>query len=190
MDQPDEKNMTSYSILKTSLVGDLLLVANSTQLIGIYFSECEHAPAVQSDWKLDPAHPVLEKAAGEIQEYIQGKRTTFSVPLHFAGTDFQGEIWRQIARIPFGETITYTELAGRAGVPKALRAAGTATGKNPFSLIIPCHRVVGKNGLGGYAGGLDRKRSLLAVENKELLSGVVLSTQGGSRFGNRELSLF
>ena len=157
--------MTSYSILKTSLVGDLLLVANPTQLTGIYFSDCDHSPVVQSDWKLDPRHPVLKKAAEEIQDYLKGKRTSFSVPLHFAGTDFQSEIWRQIARIPFGETITYTELAERAGVPKALRAAGTATGRNPLSLIVPCHRVVGKNGgLGGYAGGLDRKKRLLAVE--------------------------
>jgi methylated-DNA-[protein]-cysteine S-methyltransferase len=83
----------------------------------------------------------------------------------YAGTDFQKVIWRQIARVPFGETITYTELARRAGVPKALRAAGTATGRNPLSIVIPCHRVVGKNGgLGGYAGGLDRKKRLLKAE--------------------------
>lgn len=157
--------MNSYTILKTKHLGDLLLVANADQLTGIYFQDCKHAPKPLADWKLDPKHPVLKQAGVELQEYLAGKRTDFSVPLHRAGTDFQNEVWRQIARIPFGRTITYTELARRAGKPDAVRAAGTATGRNPLSLIVPCHRVVGKNGgMGGYAGGLSRKEHLLELE--------------------------
>jgi methylated-DNA-[protein]-cysteine S-methyltransferase len=157
--------MTSYTILKTDLVGDLLLVATPRELTGVYFHGRKHAPALRDDWKLDPRHPVLRQAAAELQEYFAGKRKTFSVPLHFDGTDFQHEIWRQIARIPFGETITYSELAELAGAPDAVRAAGTATGQNPLSIIVPCHRVVGKNGkLTGFAGGLDRKKNLLGIE--------------------------
>jgi methylated-DNA-[protein]-cysteine S-methyltransferase len=159
--------MTYYTILKTKHIGDLLLTANATQLTGIYFHDCEHAPTPARDWELNPRQPVLRQAGEELREYLAGTRTSFSVPLHYDGTDFQREIWRQIARIPFGETITYTELARRAGRPSALRAAGTATGRNRLSIIIPCHRVVGKNGgMGGYAGGLERKRNLLQIEIK------------------------
>jgi len=155
--------MNSYSILK-STVGDLLLVADETHLIGIYFSGEKHAPATR-DWKRNPDHTVLKQTARELDEYFNGTRTTFSVPLRYDGTKFQQEIWRQISQISFGKTISYTELAKRAGAPSVPRAAGTATGQNPLSIIIPCHRVVGRNGgLRGYAGGLDRKRHLLEVE--------------------------
>jgi O-6-methylguanine DNA methyltransferase len=102
-----------------------------------------------------------------LEEYLEGERTSFSVPISYNGTDFQNKIWKQIARIPFGATVTYSELAKKAGAPAAIRAAGTATGRNPLSIIVPCHRVVGKNGgMGGYAGGLDRKKSLLKIETK------------------------
>jgi len=158
--------MTSYCTLKTALAGDLLLTANATQLTGVYFSDCEHAPAIEEDWEPNPRHAVLRQAGDELHDYLWGKRTRFSLPLFAAGTDFQKEIWRQIAMVPFGETISYSELARRAGVPRAIRAAGTATGKNPLSIIVPCHRVLGKHGmLGGYAGGLDRKKRLLEVES-------------------------
>jgi methylated-DNA-[protein]-cysteine S-methyltransferase len=161
--------MNCYSILKTAKLGDLLLVADETHLTGIYFNDCEHVPPMGKGWKLNPRHSVLQRAAAEIQEYLKGNRKSFSIPLRFAGTSFQQSIWTQIAKIPFGETITYTELAKRAGAPTALRAAGTATGRNPLGIVIPCHRVVGKNGgLGGYAGGLDRKKRLLEVESIDL----------------------
>lgn len=157
--------MKSYSYLKTSTLGDLLLVADATHLRGIYFPNHKNGPTLPGDWKLDPRHPILRQAGKELQEYLDGQRTRFSVPISFEGTGFQSEIWKQIARIPFGETISYSELARRAGAPDAVRAAGTATGRNPISIIVPCHRVVGKNGgMGGYAGGLDRKKSLLKIE--------------------------
>ncbi|MGA2243397.1 MAG: methylated-DNA--[protein]-cysteine S-methyltransferase [Verrucomicrobiota bacterium] len=158
--------MNSYSILKTTVVGDLLLLADATQLTGVYFSGCRHAPAA-AHCRHEPNHPVLEQAGAELLGFLAGQRTCFSVSLACGGTSFQKEIWRQIALIPFGQTITYTELARRAGAPQAVRAAGAATGKNPLSIIVPCHRVVGKNGsLQGYAGGLDRKRRLLEIESR------------------------
>ena len=161
--------MNYYSILKTSKLGDLLLLADESHLTGIYFTDRQHAPPIGKDLKMNPEHPVLQQAATEIQEYLKGARKTFLVPLRFEGTHFQQSIWVQIVKIPFGQTITYTELAKRAGTPTALRAAGTATGRNPLGIIIPCHRVVGKNGgLGGYAGGLDRKKRLLEVEAVDL----------------------
>ncbi|HEY0256633.1 MAG TPA: methylated-DNA--[protein]-cysteine S-methyltransferase [Candidatus Methylacidiphilales bacterium] len=157
--------MTSYSTLKHPLIGELLLIANPTELIGIYFADWKHTPKIQSDWKRNPTHPVLEKASKQIRDYLDGRRRSFSIPLRYTGTGFQRQIWKQIASIPFGETISYSELAKRAGKSKAVRAAGSATGKNPLCVVIPCHRVIAKNGtLGGFAGGLPRKRRLLAVE--------------------------
>jgi methylated-DNA-[protein]-cysteine S-methyltransferase len=151
--------------LKTEMLGDLLLIANASHLIGIYFSNQHNGPKPSADWEMNPSHPILKQAGKELNEYLSGKRTDFSVPLAFDGTEFQREIWKQIARIPFGKTISYTELARRVGAPKATRPAGTATGRNPLGIIIPCHRVVAKDGgLGGYAGGLDRKKSLLKIE--------------------------
>lgn len=156
--------MTSYIMLKTKFLDELILVANETQLIGIYFVNSKYSPPI-NEWKHDLKHPVLKQASLEIQEYLQGKRTKFTFPMHYDGTDFQCKVWREIARIPFGKTISYSELARRAGSPRAIRAAGTATGSNPLSIVIPCHRVLGKNGaIGGYGGGLDKKRYLLQIE--------------------------
>jgi methylated-DNA-[protein]-cysteine S-methyltransferase len=160
--------MKSYTYLKTEMLGELLLVATSSHLVGVYFANQHNGPKLSADWKMDPAHPILKQAGRELNKYLAGKRTDFSVPLAFDGTEFQREVWKQIARIPFGKTISYTELAQRVGAPKATRAAGTATGRNPIGVIIPCHRVVGKDGgLGGYAGGLDRKKRLLKIEAHE-----------------------
>jgi methylated-DNA-[protein]-cysteine S-methyltransferase len=157
--------MTSYCHLKHPLIDELLLIARPTELVGIYFADWKHTPAIQSDWKLDPKQPVLKETAKQIHDYLNGHRTKFSIPLHFEGTDFQCKVWEQLQSIPFGETISYSELAKRAGNPKAVRAAGSANGKNPFCIIVPCHRVIAKDGtIGGYAGGLARKRHLLAVE--------------------------
>jgi methylated-DNA-[protein]-cysteine S-methyltransferase len=132
----------------------------------MYFSNQKHELKLSGDWELNPKHPILRQAGEEIREYLEGKRTSFSVPISSEGTDFQREIWRQIALIPFGQTITYGELARRAKAPKAVRAAGAATGRNPLGIIVPCHRVIGKNGsMTGFAGGLDRKISLLKIES-------------------------
>jgi len=156
--------MTSYSILKTPL-DEIILVANETELTGLYFTGQSHAPVMRSDWLLNPRQAILRQARDQVEEYLEGDRRTFSLPLRFDGTDFQERVWREIAVIPYGETITYSELAQRAGAPDAVRAAGAATGRNRIGIIIPCHRVVGKDGtLTGYAGGLPRKRHLLELE--------------------------
>ncbi len=159
---------TSYTFLKTSLLGELLLVANKTQLTGIYFADRGHTPAIRRDWVRNAGHPVLKKTARELEDYLAGKRQTFSVSIQGHGTSFQRKVWKQIGKIPFGQTVTYSELARRAGSPRAVRAAGTATGSNPLGIVIPCHRVIGKDGaLRGYAGGLERKRRLIELESAD-----------------------
>ncbi len=159
--------MNSYSIIK-SPIDDLMLVTDDSALTGLYFVGCDHIPTASNRWTLNPQHPVLRQAAKQLQEYFAGKRESFSLPLRLAGTDFQERVWREIALIPYGETISYGDLAKRAGAPQAIRAAGTSTGRNPVAIVIPCHRVVGKNGdMCGFAGGLERKRYLLGLETKK-----------------------
>lgn len=158
-----------YSKMLNTVVGDLLLVADPSALVGLYFVGGKHALEESKDWHADESHPVLRRAQAELAEYFRGERKAFSMPLRFAGTDFQQKVWREIAGIPFGETITYGELAERAGNPAAVRAAGTSTGRNPIAIIVPCHRVMGKDGsLTGFAGGLTRKARLLEIENPHL----------------------
>ena len=112
-------------------------------------------------------HPILRAAVVEVDEYFRGKRSEFSVPLIFRGTDFQIAIWRRLVRIPYGQTATYSDLARAVGRPRAMRAVGQANHRNPISIVIPCHRVVGSDGrLVGYGGGLWRKEWLLEHEKK------------------------
>jgi methylated-DNA-[protein]-cysteine S-methyltransferase len=153
-----------YSTVKSPL-GELILVADDSALTGLYFAGCDHIPAAREHWTLKAQHPVLQRTSKQLQQYFAGKRTTFSIPLRLTGTDFQKRVWAEIARIPYGKTVSYTHLAKRAGTPQAIRATGTTTGRNPVSVVIPCHRVVGKNGsMCGFAGGLERKRGLLKLE--------------------------
>ena len=158
--------MNEYCIIK-SPVDDLMLAADASALTGLYFVGCGHTPAASKDWKLNAKNMVLQQAAKQLEEYLAGKRTKFSVPVRLSGTEFQESIWNQIAQIPFGKTVSYTHLAKGAGSPRAIRAAGTTTGRNPIAIIVPCHRVLGKNGsLCGFAGGLERKLFLLALETR------------------------
>src|SRR5262249_4550193 len=113
----------------------------------------------------DPGHALLRRAGRELAEYFAGARKRFETPLAPEGTAFQRAVWRAISTVGFGSTITYGELASRAGFPGHARAAGAATGRNPLTIIVPCHRIVGSDGrLTGYAGGLERKRALLTLE--------------------------
>ena len=114
------------------------------------------------------SHPLLDQLRTELEEYFGGRRREFTVPLVYPGTPFQSKVWNALRAIPFGETISYEELARRVGSPAGQRAAGHANGQNPLAIIIPCHRVINKDGkLGGYGGGLWRKRLLLALERDE-----------------------
>jgi len=120
---------------------------------------------IPEDWEKDPSFPLLRRAAAELTLYFQGKLRQFSLPLAPVGTPFQKRVWKELLRIPYGKTLSYTELARRAGRPEAIRAAGSANARNPLSIVIPCHRVVGKDGsLTGYGGGLEKKRALLELE--------------------------
>jgi methylated-DNA-[protein]-cysteine S-methyltransferase len=147
--------------------GKMLLVATEKGVSGIYFNRQKYFPEPKKDWKRDERHAVLQQAKRELREYFAGKRRRFAVPLAPDGTPFQRSVWKAIAKVGFGKTVTYGELAAKAGRPGSARAAGAATGRNPISIIVPCHRILGANGsLTGYAGGLARKRALLQLESE------------------------
>jgi methylated-DNA-[protein]-cysteine S-methyltransferase len=143
-----------------SPIGRLVLECDGDVLIGIWLPhERRHA---RND--ADDVPPVLKETAAQLDEYFDGERTDFDVRMELDGTDFQREVWTELTRIPYGETISYGELARRVGRPSAPRAVGQANGRNPIPIIVPCHRVLASNGIGGYGGGLKVKRQLLAVE--------------------------
>ena len=151
-----------------SPLGPLTLVADGAAVVGIYMAGQAHRPP---DERLsEPApegDPTLRAVADQLAQYFAGTRRTFTVPLRPAGTPFQHAVWDAIAAIPYGTTATYTELAEQVGRPTAVRAVGAAVGRNPLTVVVPCHRVVGADGsLTGYAGGLGRKRVLLALESR------------------------
>lgn len=144
-----------------SPVGQLLLRAENGALTEIRFGG-EETDACGED-------PVLEQAAEELAEYFSGKRRMFTVPVCLTGTDFQKQVWAALQEIPYGATATYGEIAQKIGRPKACRAVGMANHRNPVSIIVPCHRVIGSSGaLTGYGGGLEAKAFLLALEEKNL----------------------
>ena len=148
----------------TSPVGKLLVDATDRGLCGVYFEQHRHFKG-KDGWRHDPAHAIVREALDQLEDYFTGKRHSFDMPLDLHGTPFQLEVWQQLLRIPYGATVSYGEHARAVGRPKAARAVGAAIGRNPVSIIVPCHRVVGSNGsLTDYAGGLERKRALLELE--------------------------
>lgn len=152
----------------SSPLGPILLAASPNGLRGTWFTDQAHGPAAElvALWQTQPEHPVLVAAATQLSAYFLGERRSFDLPLDLtAGTAFQISAWSTLRQIAWGNTISYGELAQRMGKPTAVRAAGTAIGRNPLSIIVPCHRVIGTNGsLTGYAGGLHRKQALLQLE--------------------------
>jgi methylated-DNA-[protein]-cysteine S-methyltransferase len=145
--------------------GPMILAARDGGLIGAWFEGQKHFDGIQPDWREAPSSAVLKAAAKQLDEWFAGKRTRFDLPLAPEGSAFQREVWAAIARVGFGKTADYGSLAAQLGRPKAARAVGAATGRNPLTIIVPCHRLLGRDGsLTGYAGGLDRKRALLAFE--------------------------
>jgi methylated-DNA-[protein]-cysteine S-methyltransferase len=156
--------MTRYARFDSPL-GPVIAIADDEGIRHVDFVGAKYERPVAEDWVEDPEAPALRACGAQLAEYFSGKRTGFDLPLAPRGSDFQQRVWREIARVPFGETISYAELARRAGAPGQARAAGAATGRNPVGVVIPCHRIVGSDGsLTGYAGGLDRKRGLLELE--------------------------
>lgn len=151
-----------------SPAGRLQLKADEKNLFVLHF--VNNDPQQERDEiRLDdlPDNPVISTTVIQLKEYFEGSRLSFSVPLHPEGTDFQVRVWNKLQQIPYARTITYQQLAVNLGDPKCIRAAGTANGRNPIAIIIPCHRVIGSNGsLVGYGGGMWRKQFLLSLENR------------------------
>ncbi len=147
-------------------LGPMVVAATGKGLAGVWFDGQRHMPD-NATWQVQPDHPMLQRAIAQLTEYFAGERTQFDLPLDLqGGTSFQQSVWKALLAIPSGATTSYGDLSARIGRPAAVRAVGAAVGRNPVSVIVPCHRVVGANGsLTGYAGGLDRKTALLKLES-------------------------
>ncbi|MGK3201995.1 methylated-DNA--[protein]-cysteine S-methyltransferase [Amycolatopsis sp. MEPSY49] len=157
--------MRSHTVVE-SPCGPLTLVAEGDALCGLYMHEQRHRPA-QATFGSPGAVETFALAEIQLKEYFAGRRREFDLPLAFHGTPFQRSVWAALLDIPYGETASYGELAQLLGKPAAARAVGLANGKNPISIIVPCHRVIGSTGsLTGYGGGLERKRYLLDFERR------------------------
>lgn len=149
----------------SSPVGTLSLYATDTALVGVYFPIHRGAPVMNAHDV--ETHEILDRAIRELEEYFAGERTVFTTPLEPRGTPFQQNVWRALTEIPYAGRCSYKTLAEAIGRPQSSRAVGTANGRNPLSIFVPCHRVVGSNGkLTGYAGGIAAKRWLLEHESK------------------------
>jgi methylated-DNA-[protein]-cysteine S-methyltransferase len=149
-----------------SPVGKLRLVAEEEALRAILWEQEDPGRVRLGSFPLEVSdHPVLAETERQLGEYFAGRRKSFTLKLGPAGTPFQNEVWQALQTIPYGETRSYAEVAGQIGRPKAIRAMGAANGRNPISIVIPCHRVIGSSGdLTGFAGGIEAKRYLLALE--------------------------
>ncbi len=153
----------NYAYLDTP-VGTLLIAGDAAAVLQITFPNKGKAAQAEAGWVESQRGPVGE-AVRQLREYFAGERSDFDLPLAPLGTAFQRSVWRQLQEIPYGQTISYGELARRVGNPKASRAVGSANGKNPLPIVIPCHRVIAGDGtLGGFGGGLPTKQTLLALE--------------------------
>jgi methylated-DNA-[protein]-cysteine S-methyltransferase len=160
---------TQFTLLD-SPIGELLLIGNGRAMTGLYFQNHQHPPKRDASWQQE-AEP-FQEAIGQLNQYFAGELKEFSLTLAPSGTEFQRAVWTELRSIPFGERRTYGQLAAAMNKPTASRAVGAAIGRNPISILIPCHRVVGTDGsLTGFAGGLDRKKALLEREQTPARSG-------------------
>jgi len=142
---------------------DILITADKNAVTGVYFGRDVPEGFTKTET------PLIKKAALQIEEYLIGKRKKFSLPLFMQGTEFQKDVWKALQSIPYGETRSYKDIAVQIGRPKAMRAVGLANNRNPISIIVPCHRVIGHDGkLVGYAGGLKLKQKLLDMEKSHI----------------------
>lgn len=156
---------THVSKVMRSPVGALTLVASADGLAAILWENDDPCRVRLNIVRADDRNPTLVETERQLDEYFAGRRTAFDLTLDFSGTDFQKKVWRALLTIPFGETRTYAQIARQIGSPRAVRAVGAANGRNPISIVAPCHRVIGSNGrLTGFAGGLDAKAHLLRLE--------------------------
>ncbi|MBG9390122.1 methylated-DNA--[protein]-cysteine S-methyltransferase [Caenimonas aquaedulcis] len=148
-----------------SPLGTMIVAATERGLAGVWFEGQKHMPD-HASWPVQSDHPMLRKAVAQLEEYFAGRRSAFDLPLDLqGGTPFQQSVWQALLAIPAGGTTSYGTLSERIGRKAAVRAVGAAVGRNPVSVIVPCHRVIGSGGaLTGYAGGLHRKTALLQLE--------------------------
>lgn len=154
--------MTYYTYEHTP-AGDIMLVGDEHKLSAVYWQVYRYTPEPQDDWIEDRSK--FKRALQQLHEYFAGTRTAFDIPTETHGTQFQESVWHELERIGYGETRSYQQIANAIGTPGSARAVGAAVGRNPLSIIIPCHRIVGSNGaLTGFAGGIEAKRSLLELE--------------------------
>lgn len=153
---------TLYSLYQ-SPAGRIILTQEDGQLTGLWFEGEKHSTSVEPTWQHDES--AFKAIHQQLDAYFAGKLTHFEIPLKVSGTPFQERVWKALCEIPYGQTWSYAQLAAHIGNPKAVRAVGTANGRNPISIIVPCHRVIGADGsLVGYGGGLDKKTFLLQLE--------------------------
>ena len=153
---------TSYDFLNTE-IGQLLIAGTERGLVRIHLPREGRAAEPDDGWRHDPE--AVAEAVAQLRAYFAGELRVFDLPLDPQGTDFQRRVWQALAEIPYGETTSYSELAGSIGRPAAVRAVGAANGKNPLPIVLPCHRVIGADGsLTGFGGGLEMKRYLLELE--------------------------
>ncbi len=156
----------AHTTILESPVGPLLLASDGDSLTHLLFERESSAGGRREDFTGGRRDAVLKRTCTQLEEYFRGERRDFDLPLRPAGTEFQRAVWNALGDIPYGRTEGYGELARRIGRPKAVRAVGAANGRNPVSIIVPCHRVIGADGrLTGYGGGLDAKRFLLELES-------------------------
>lgn len=154
-----------FTVVEPTPIGPVSVVADGDEIVGVYMEVHKHGADPSEYGERADEDPLLVQAVRQLSEYFAGRRTEFDLPLRPQGTDFQQRVWRALCDIPFGQTWSYGELAQHIGSPTASRAVGLANGRNPISIVIPCHRVIGANGsMTGYGGGIERKRWLLAHE--------------------------
>ena len=162
--------MTYTCITLASPVGELKLVANGSRLAAILWENDKPGRVRLGPMSEAPDNPILLRTAQQLREYFAGDRHHFELDLEFVGTEFQKKVWAALLTIPFGETRSYSQIAEQIGNPSAVRAVGAANGKNPISIVAPCHRVIGASGkLTGFAGGLEAKEKLLTLEGAQWL---------------------
>lgn len=162
------KPVTLTSAAMESPVGRLTIVASDAGLRAVLWPAERDGRVTFAEPVEAGSHPVIDQTAQQLGEYFTGDRTTFDLPLDAVGTEFQQSVWNALKKIPFGETESYGELAAGLGKPSASRAVGSATGRNPISIVVPCHRLVASSGkLTGFAGGLESKQWLLTHEATE-----------------------
>jgi methylated-DNA-[protein]-cysteine S-methyltransferase len=154
-----------YDVFDSPL-GGITICTNGTAVTELHIEGDRYFTAIPSEWIKSPQEPLLLTAKQELTEYFAGARKTFDIPLKAAGTDFQKQVWKALETIEPSDTSSYSKIAAKIGRPKAVRAVGTAIGRNPICIMVPCHRVLASNGsLGGFVAGLERKQQLLQLEH-------------------------